>query len=95
MAFTKFESDVENISALPDEPSREDGYTAQIIKSLFDKAAVDLKNYINNTLIPQLEAQSASASVGSGEISGLDAQNNVFSQLTALKGMLDIIKACN
>ena len=92
MAFTKFDSNVENITALPDEPSQEDGYTAAMIKSLFDKASVDLKNYINNTLIPQLEAQSASASVGSGNISGLSAENNVFSQISALKALIDGIK---
>lgn len=93
MAFTKFECDVENISALPDEPSQEDGYTAQKIKSLFDKAAADIKNYVNNTLIPQLEAKEASASLGSGDISGLNAENNIFSQISALKALLDGIKA--
>ena len=36
MAFTKLETDLENISKLPDQPSSEDGYTAAILKALFE-----------------------------------------------------------
>ncbi|MBQ9922543.1 MAG: hypothetical protein IJO52_10165 [Clostridia bacterium] len=93
MAFTKFDGNVENITSLPDEPSQEDGYTAAKIKALFDKAAVDLKDYINNTLIPELTSQSASAGIGSEDISGLSAENNVFSQISALKLLLDTVKS--
>lgn len=92
MAFTKFDVNVENITVLPDEPSQEDGYTAAKIKSLFDKASVDLKNYINNTLVPQLEAAEASSRIGSESISGLSAEQNVFSQISALKALIDEIK---
>lgn len=46
MALTEFTEDVENISALPDEPAM----TASQLKAKFDKAAKDIKSYINGTL---------------------------------------------
>ncbi len=42
----KFNIEVANISALPDEPT----ITSTELKATFDKAGVDLKNYINTTL---------------------------------------------
>lgn len=46
MALTEFTENVENISALPDEPSM----TANQLKATFDKAGKDIKAYINGTL---------------------------------------------
>lgn len=64
MALTTFDEDVENISALGDQPNDDDGLTAAELKALFDKAGVDLKNYINNILIPELNDAISAAAQG-------------------------------
>lgn len=64
MALTTFDEDVENISALSDQPNDNDGLSADELKALFDKASVDIKNYINNVLIPELEDKIAAAARG-------------------------------
>lgn len=46
MALTKLTADVVNIQKLPDAPTQ----TATELKQLMDKAGVDIKAYINNTL---------------------------------------------
>jgi hypothetical protein len=64
MAFTQLTTDVENITALANLPNDDNGLTATQLKAKFDKAGVDIKNYINDTLISELEAQGASAKLG-------------------------------
>lgn len=64
MALTTFDKDVENISALSDQPNDNDGLSADELKALFDKAGVDIKDYINNVLIPELVEQIAAAARG-------------------------------
>lgn len=64
MALTTFDKDVENISALSDQPNDNDGLSADELKALFDKAGVDIKDYINNVLIPELVDQIAAAARG-------------------------------
>ena len=54
MAIPKMEDDVEVIAALGDVPGSDDGLSAQQLKEKFDLAAVRLKNYINNILLPEL-----------------------------------------
>ena len=61
MAYTLFDTDVENISSLSDLPNAEDGYTSAQLKAIFDKAGVDIKAYLNGTLIPELNAGTARA----------------------------------
>lgn len=61
MAYTQFSADVENVSNLSDLPNATDGLTAAELKAVFDKAGVDIKNYINGTLIPQLDVALAKA----------------------------------
>lgn len=56
MAYTRFNTDVENVSHLSDLPNEEDGLSAAALKAVFDKAGVDIKDFINNTLIPELSA---------------------------------------
>ena len=51
MKLTKFSENVSNITNLNDKPSIE----AQELKRLFDKGNEDIKNYLNNVLIPELE----------------------------------------
>lgn len=55
--LTKFTKNVNNIQALADRPNTADGLTSQGLKEKFDKAGSDLKAYINDDLIPNIEAQ--------------------------------------
>lgn len=54
MAITLFNDDVENVSQLSDLPNAEQGLTAAQLKAVFDKAGVDIKKYINTSLVPEL-----------------------------------------
>lgn len=55
MALTKFTVDVNNIQALSDRPNEIDGLTSDQLKAKFDKAGADIKNFMNNILIEELE----------------------------------------
>lgn len=54
MAIPLMEEDVEVISKLGDTPGSDDGLTAQQLKGQFDLAGMRIKNFINNTLIPNM-----------------------------------------
>ncbi len=54
--ITDFTQNVNNIQALSDKPNTADGLTAQQLKERFDKAGADIKEYINGTQIPEIEA---------------------------------------
>lgn len=53
--LTSFIKDVNNIQKLSDKPNETDGLTAQGLKERFDQAAVDIKNFLNGTLLTELE----------------------------------------
>ena len=53
--ITNLTANVNNIQALSDKPNTADGLTAQQLKEKFDKAGADIKEYINGTLITELE----------------------------------------
>lgn len=57
MAYThtKFNTAVNNISQLSDLPNDTDGLTAAQLKAKYDKAGTDIKDYLNNTLVPELQ----------------------------------------
>ena len=55
MAFTKLTTDVENIQKLADRPQ----LSAQQLKAAFDGAGADIKQYLTETLVPELEAATA------------------------------------
>jgi len=59
MALTQLAADVENISKLDNYPPDDVGMTSAILKSRFDKGSVDIKTFINGTLIPQLDTELA------------------------------------
>lgn len=91
MAISLFNTDVENISQLSDLPNAEDGLTSAELKATFDKAGVDIKNYINGTLVPQINVAIAKAftvTFPAGETTyeytsssyGLNANSIVFCQ---------------
>ena len=52
--LTNLTASVNNIQALSDEPSN-DGLTAAELKAKFDKAGADIKTFINDSLINELE----------------------------------------
>lgn len=51
MSITKFGKDVNNVQNLPDSPS----LTPQELKKIFDKAGIDIKEYINEILIKEID----------------------------------------
>ena len=53
--ITNLTANVNNIQALSDKPNTADGLTAQQLKEKFDKAGGDIKEYINGTLITEVE----------------------------------------
>jgi hypothetical protein len=53
--LTKFTKNVNNIQALSDKPNETDGLTAEGLKEKFDKAGYDIKTFINETLIQEIE----------------------------------------
>ncbi len=53
--ITNLTANVNNIQALSDRPNTADGITSQQLKEKFDKAGADIKDYINNTLIEEIE----------------------------------------
>lgn len=56
MAIPKMTDDLNIIQALSDLPNSEDGLTADELKAKFDKAALAIQDYLNNTLTPALIA---------------------------------------
>lgn len=55
--LTKFTENVNNIQALSDRPNTADGLTSHELKERFDKAGADIKDFLNNTLIPEIEEE--------------------------------------
>ena len=57
MALTKMTTPVHNIQDLSDLPNATDGLTAAQLKERFDRAGMDLKDYLNATLTEELDAK--------------------------------------
>jgi hypothetical protein len=55
MALEKLKKDLAIISKLGDQPGADNGLTTAQLKAKFDEAALAIKDYINNYLIPQLD----------------------------------------
>lgn len=60
MALTKLNDDLNIIAKLDDQPNDVGGMTAQALKAEFDRAALLIQEYINSTLVPQIESALAS-----------------------------------
>lgn len=67
MALDKFEKDMAIISALDDEPNDVGGLTAAELKAKFDEAGQSIKQYLNEILTVEVDAQKA----GRDELQGL------------------------
>ena len=57
MAFTKFTDPIDHIANLSDRPNDTDGMNAQALKAAFDQGFADTQDYLNNTLIPELDVE--------------------------------------
>lgn len=64
MGLKKFEKDMNIIAALDDEPNDVGGLSASQLKEKFDQSGCEIKQYINETLLPALEAETAAAALG-------------------------------
>jgi len=53
--ISEFSENVRNVSSLPDKPA----LTSEELKLLFDKAGIDIKNYINNVLVQEINNELA------------------------------------
>ncbi len=75
MKFTSFEKNVSHVASLPDIPTLENGYTATALKQTFDRAGEEIKEYINETLLFELEGESASEKIGCSPIETVEGTN--------------------
>lgn len=89
MSLPKFETDISYISKLDDEPNDVGGLDASQLKAEFDKAGLNIQEYINDVLLPYLEGVEAAASLGIATISGLSSAKSVQEALEALKAAID------
>ena len=94
MAFTRLENDIANISKLSNRPNQNDGLSAAQLKSRFDKAGVDIKDFINEVLIGELESEGGADNIGSTPLS-VGGSATVGGQLeelnTALESKVDSV----
>lgn len=59
MALTKFTKNVNNIQALSDRPNTIDGLSSDELKERYDRAGADIKEYLNDTLVSELDVELA------------------------------------
>lgn len=72
MALTFFDKDLDIIAKLDDEPNDVGGLSGDGLKEEFDKAGNLIKDYINKTLIPEIESDIDAAAQGIGSGGGID-----------------------
>lgn len=75
MKITKFDADVSNVSQLPDIPTIENGYTADVLKKTFDRAGEAIKEYINGVLIEELCGGEGALKIGSAYIETVEGDS--------------------
>lgn len=73
MAFTRLTDDLDVIQKLPDLPNDTGGLSADQLKAKYDEAANVIKDYINSTLLEQLEGENGAPSIGITPIENIDA----------------------
>lgn len=56
MSLPKMETDVENVVKLAKRPNATDGLGYKKLQKVFDQAGVDIKSFLNDTLIPALDS---------------------------------------
>nr|DAF83317.1 MAG TPA: hypothetical protein [Caudoviricetes sp.] len=75
--LTKLLTDLYIISLLDDEPNDVGGMSSAELKAKFDEAGNTIKDYINNTLIPELAGNGGAESVGIDTVPGLTGVSTV------------------
>jgi hypothetical protein len=77
--LTSFTKSVDNIQKLSDKPNETDGLSAQGLKERFDRAALDLKDFINGTLLKELESHlnTQSTSIGNNKTKIEEVKNSL------------------
>lgn len=74
MALTPFNTNLDIIAALADEPNDVGGLGAAQLKAKFDEAGNLIKDYINLTLIPEITSDITAAAEGIGAGGTLDTE---------------------
>lgn len=96
MSFSRMMEATDHVARLPDCPAASEGYSPQALKAVFDKGATLVKEFINQVLLQELEANGAGASaaerLGSAYVEGL-AGITVHQQIRSLKEALDRVEA--
>lgn len=82
MAFTKLTADVANIQKLADRPQ----ISAADLKKAFDTAVIDIKKYLVQTLLPEMENTTAAGNLGAAAIGDgdPDTDKNIQAKLQYL-----------
>ena len=62
--FTQLTDSLAIIAALATLPNQDDGLTAAQLKAKFDESGLSIQDFLNNTLIAELEAQGAADKIG-------------------------------
>lgn len=83
--LTKLLADLYIISLLDDEPNDVGGMSSAELKAKFDEAANTIKDYINNTLIPELAGNGGAESVGIDTVPGLTGASTVQAALAKIE----------
>lgn len=85
MALTQFSKDMHIIAALDDEPNDVGGLSAAELKAKFDEGGVSVKEYLNETLLPEINQQLATKDELNEVVAGispdLTATEAVLSQM--------------
>ena len=83
MSISKFEKNMNIISALPNEPNDVGGLSADQLKRKFDEGGIAVQQYINEELVPFLDDLSVIAEVGAHVI--LDKDGKEMPQRGSMK----------
>lgn len=83
--LTKLLADLSIISLLDDEPNDVGGLSAEELKAKFDEAANAIKDYINETLLPELASEIGAGNIGITTIAGVTGAENVQAALEKLE----------
>ena len=75
MSLTKFNESVTNHQSLPDKPTQ----SSTELKILFDKAGVDIKNYLNQILTEELDSKIS------------EFQTNIYNNTLSINNMLNSV----
>lgn len=86
--LTKLLTDLSIISLLDDEPNDVGGLSAEELKAKFDEAANIIKDYINETLLPELASDIGAQNIGIETISGVTGATNVQAALAKIESQL-------